>query len=644
MLPIRTGGAVGAAVFLLSVCIPVTGADASGANCSFQSHPDEFLLAESRAVQAVQQQALKLDRAMLMTMRAAGVQPVEPSSIPHRSFIDSEIFGKLAEMGVRPAPLSNDEEFLRRVTLDLTGRIPSPAAVREFLADADPDKRGALIAKLVASEAFTDKWTWWLGDLLQVNAAGTNVSRNINGRNAFQTWLRAKVSEGMSLREIAVQSVTASGNSYLMEEGATNFVINSITPGGPVQDQYDSMLSKTASTFLGLGYMDCLVCHNGRGHLDQLSLWGRTATRMEALRMAAFFSRQNLANHPESGNRESFFAGGRIVTDRATGNYALNTTNGNRPVRCAPGATVANNRCSATTTLDPEYMFTGAKPSGGASWRAAFAQQMVNDPMFARNLANRLWKEMFNLGLVDPVDTLDPARLDPNNPPPAPWDLQATHPVLLEKLAEELRRTDFNLREFLRLLAGSSAYQLSSRYSADWKVEYVPLFARHYPRRLEGEEIHDAIVTATGAVPAYTVQNLPGTVSWAMQLPDPLEPRSNGAVAAFMNVFLRGNRDSQQRSQSGSILQSLALMNDNFVLSRMKVAASPQLRAQAGNADVAAAVDELFLLFLGRKPVESERSQAVAALARASTAALRNTAVEDLAWVLVNKTEFLFSY
>lgn len=311
MLPIRTGGAVGAALFL---SISLSAAD--GANCSFQARSDEFLEAEARAVQSVQSRFRKLSTAL------RGAQTVDPSSIPHRSFIDSEIFGKLAAAGVRPAPLATDAEFLRRVTLDLTGRIPSPAAIRAFLADPDPDKRQTLVQRLLTSEEFNDKWTWWLGDLLQVNANATNVNRGVNGRNAFSVWLRAKVGEGLSLKDLAFQSVSATGNSYLMEEGATNFVINSITPGGPVQDQYDAMLSKTASTFLGLGYMDCLVCHSGRGHLDALSLWGRNSTRMEALRMAAFFSRQNIANHPEAGVRESFFAGARVVTDRATGNYA----------------------------------------------------------------------------------------------------------------------------------------------------------------------------------------------------------------------------------------------------------------------------------------------------------------------------------
>jgi hypothetical protein len=267
---------------------------------------------------------------------------------------------------------------------------------------------------------------------------------------------------------------------------------------------------------------------------------------------------------------------------------------------------------------------------------------MTADPMFARNLANRLWKHMFNMALAEPVDGLDPLRLDPANPPPAPWTFQATHPELLEKLAGELRQSYFNLREFLRVVAQSSAYQLSSRYDGEWKLEYVPLFARHYPRRLEGEEIHDAIARATGVFPAYTVQNY-DTVSSAIRLPEPVEPRSDRIGRDFMNAFQRGNRDTQQRSQAGSVLMQLALMNDPFVGNRIRASASPVLQA-ASRMNNAEAVEYLYRRFLARTPTPSESQTAVAALTRASTAAARNAAVEDLAWVLINKLEFLFSY
>ncbi|MCS7025855.1 MAG: DUF1549 and DUF1553 domain-containing protein [Bryobacteraceae bacterium] len=607
------------------------------ADCKFLIQPDEFLGAQARARLRPVESFAKLGRMV-------GVRNVDPQSIPRRNFIDDEIFGKLAQLGVRSAPLTTDAEFLRRVSLDLTGRIPSLEDFTSFLADTNPNKREALVDRLIASPEFIDKWTWWLGDLLQVNATATNVNRQINGRNAFYLWLRSMLSDNGSLKDIAYQAVTGSGNNYLMENGAANFVVASITPGGPIQDQYDTMLAKTTSTFLGMGYYDCILCHNGRGRLDQLSLWGRTATRIEAQRMAAFFARQRISNHPEANVRDSFFSGAFLVTDATTGDYVANTTNGNRPPRCAPNATVANNRCSAGINLQPEYHFSGRKPSPGRTWREEFAENMVWDPMFARNLANRLWKELFNLGLVDPVDTMDPARLDPNNPPPEPWTLQATHPHLLEKLAQRLVEENFQLKNFVKLLVMSSAYQLSSRYEGEWKLEYVPLFARHYPRRLEGEEIHDAILKATGTTASYTVQNFPYAVNWAMQLPDPLEPRSNGAVASFLNAFLRGNRDTQPRSQAGSILQQLNLMNDAFVLTRVKVGASPVLRELAARADAGSAVEELFIRFLGRRPSDRERAEGLKLFAASSQAAARNLAVEDLAWVLINKVEFVFSY
>jgi hypothetical protein len=320
------------------------------------------------------------------------------------------------------------------------------------------------------------------------------------------------------------------------------------------------------------------------------------------------------------------------------------------------GCVASDRSVPVTLTVQPEYR-DGSVP-GNANWRAAFAEKLVRDPMFARNFANRLWKAFFNLALADPVDALDPDRLDPNNPPPAPWTMQATHPQLLEKLAAFFNENNTDLRAMVRLLVQSSAYQLSSQYAGPWKLEYVTLFARHYPRRLDAEEIHDAIVKATGVLPQYSWPIVNGQtvargsplpqsapVNWAMQLPDVNEPRANtGNARDFMAAFYRGNRDTAQRSQSGSVLQQLYLMNDQTVTSRIKVAASPVLQAISNNSDNSTAVDEIFLTFLSRTPVQQEREAAVNHLIKARTAAERNLFLEDLAWVCINKIEFLFSY
>lgn len=613
------------------VCLSVTGYAQTGSqpDCTFRRDPDEYLTRQLRIHREVFDSTAKF---AVRASSAGGTANVHPSVQPRRNFIDDYIFGQLELRGISSAPIAGDEEFLRRVSLDLTGRIPAPSEIRAFAADTDEDKRDKVIERLLASEEFLDKWTMWFGDLLKNTSFPSNFDRQQDGRNSYHMWIRNSLKQDKTLQEFAFELITGAGNHFDLSAGAANFPIASKTPMGPIQDTYDTMLSMTASTFLGLGEMDCLLCHSGRGRLDQVNLWGSKVTRMEAWRMAAFFSRLNMPqrNVPITDRYYRSFD----VSDRAAGTYDLNTNWGNRPDRAA-----VNN----VRNLMPEYMGTGATPRDG-NWRAAFAENMVKDPMFARNFANRLWKEMFNLALVEPVDSMDPARLDPANPPEAPWTLQATHPDLLEKLAVFLKDYDYNPRGFLRAIAQTTAYQLSSRYDGEWKYQYVNSFARHYPRRLMAEEVHDAVAKATAMPGSYTVRGWETPIMWAMQLPEPAEPRSNGTVATFLNFFLRGNRDSMPRSTSLSILQQMNLMNDTLVLNRVRVAASPTLLAASRLGSDEQIFEELSLLFLSRKPTASEQRIALEYLAKARDANERTAFIEDLAWVLVNKPEFLFSY
>ena len=620
-----------------------SGRDAtSGQNCTFQADPSAFLLRESRARKAVYDRTVALT-AKLSTPRPldAGTSPdnqVIFDSIPHKNFIDDEIFSKMAAANVAPAPISTDEEFFRRITLDLTGRIPSSADVRAFLADTNPSKRSAVIDKLLFSPEFADKWTMWMGDLLENNATSVNFTRQINGRNAFYKFIWESVGGQASIKDAVFQILTATGNNF-DEPNPAGYILNGNAPGGPIDDTYDMLLYKSAKAFLGLGHYDCLLCHSGRGHLDQISVWGASTTRNQAENMAAFFSRTQFRVYgfPQGTSlvdqQASFYYQSYTVSDNTNGTYALPTTYGNRPNRLSTGG---------QKSVDPIYRL-GQTPASG-NWRAEFANNLVNDPMFAINFANRLWKQMFNLGLVDSVDQLDPARLDPNNPPPAPWDFQATHPVLLQRLAGQFAASGYNLREFLRLIAESSAYQLSSRYQGYWDPSSVTLFARHYPRRMDAEEVHDAIAKSTGVFTKYTVQGWGDPVVWAMQLPDTSEPRSNGTTGAFLNFFLRGNRDNVPRSQAVTVLQPAALMNDNFVMSKIHMTQSPTLQGVAKLTAPKDQLEEMFLTFLGRMPTQDERTAGMSLLTSAATAAQKNAALEDLGWALTNKLDFLFSY
>ncbi len=592
-------------------------------DCSLRANQDTVLAREAQARKRVYDSAAKFDGRR--TSDSFGVPAAE---IPRRNLVDDAIFDKLQQMGVPSAALSTDAEFIRRIYFDLTGHPPTPNQIRAFLEDSNPGKRGELIDQLLYSREFVDKWTMWLGDLMQNVAFPQNFDRQYFARNAYYEWMQLGLFNEKSLKDYAYEGISSTGNSYSTPSGGVNFALNGIVAMGPIQDRYDNLLRFTTTTFLGLSSYDCLLCHDGRRHLDQVNLWGSTRTRLEAQRMAAFFARTDMIK-PRVASTADFLYNSYDVTDRTTGNYDLNTNFGNRPDRVPIGA---------SRFLTPEYR-DGSAPEG--NWRSSFASLVVNDPLFAVNMANRIWKEFFGLALIDPMDSIDPARLDPANPPEAPWTLQATHPGLLLGLAEQMREGNFNLREFIRILVNSSAYQLSSRYSAEWKISYVPLFARHYPRRLEGEELHDSIVLATGVRTNYTIRGLNDTV-WAMQMPEPVEPRSNGSTLNFLVPFFRGNRDSQFRIQDGSIQQQLNLMNDPFVLNKVKVANSANMRAVAAITDDAKAVEELFLLYLNRMPDERERAVSLAFLGKAGSQ--RSTYLEDLAWALINKTDFLYNY
>jgi hypothetical protein len=596
-------------------------------NCSYQRDPQSFLDQERRAIREVNERTL-LYAAKGGARMAGRSRTVAAGDLPRRNFIDEEILGRLEREQVPVAALTTDKEFIRRIYLDLAGRLPTPEEYRRFMEDPSVSKRDGTIDTLLYSPDYVSRWATWLGDLVQKTRSAANVNQNVPGRNAMNDYLRAAVNNDKSFRDIAWELAAASGNNY--DTGAVNWSVRTITPGGPAQDRYDTAMIKLSTTFMGLGHYDCLACHDGRGHLDQLSLWGKSRARSETFRMAAHFARMNIAgrNVPNT----DFYSGSFDVNDRATGTYDLNTTFGNRPNRVRIGNLV---------NLTPEYR-DGKVPANGQNWRAAFADNMTADPMFARNGVNRMWKQLFQLALAEPVDNLDPARLDPDNPPAEPWAYQTAHPRLLQKLADQFVSSNFSMREMIRLIVTSTAYQLSSRYDGEWKLDYVPLYARHFARRLAAEEVHDTLSQASGNWANYTPQGFADTVRSAWRMPDPTEP--GGAASTLMTTFMRGNRDTQLRRQEGSILQSLTLLNDTYIRDRIRLTSSPNLRAVAGVANNSQVIDEVFLLYLGREPYDAEKTKALAAFAKATTAALRNATIEDLAWVLVNKVDFLINY
>ena len=254
--------------------------------------------------------------------------------------IDYYIFGAMRNAGVSPAPPTTDYEFIRRVTLDLTGRIPTPERVTAFVADTGADKRAKLIDELIAKPEWIDKWTMWLGDLYQNNSQSSQVRRYPTGVKAFNDYLRASLAANRPYNQIATDLITATGDdSYT--QGTLNLLVGGVVTGGPIQDIFDQQTANLATMFLGMGHVNCLLCHNGRGHLDTLSLWGSQQTRYSAWELASYVSHTQAKRTAVAGatGGAPYYWSVADNTAQARTDYPLNTTTGNRPARQPFGTT-----------------------------------------------------------------------------------------------------------------------------------------------------------------------------------------------------------------------------------------------------------------------------------------------------------------
>ncbi|HEY3055421.1 MAG TPA: DUF1549 domain-containing protein [Thermoanaerobaculia bacterium] len=536
------------------------------------------------------------------------------------NLVDKWIFAKMTADGVVPTTASSDEEFLRRVYLDLTGVSPDSTTVTSFLSDKTADKRSRKIDELLASDAFVDRWTMWFGDLVQNVIASTNVRLYYQGRNAYYSWIKDSIRSNKPYDQTVRELISGKGDSWAA--GQADYVVRQLQPNGPPQDTYDNLASHSGEKFLGMPLL-CLSCHNGFLHLEQVNTYLQTKKRSDFWGMAAFFSRTQarlIRNaDPNNPNARKY-----DVQDNTIGSYRLNTTDGNKSPR-----TPATGQ---SDTVPPAYLFTGEAPRTGEAYRDAYARILTADRQFARATVNYLWKEMFGVGIVEPTNAFDLNRLTGSN-------AQPTHPELLEDLTTSFISSGYNIRALLKTMATSNAYQLSAKYTPGaWSEAWVPYFARRYPRRLMSEALLDSVVKATGVGISINVQGL-GIVTKAMALPDTVEA-SRRPEGLLLNDFGRGNRDEVMRTNDGSIAQALSMMNNTIVTSRVKqvTQGSTVGKILASTTDPGSVADQIYLATLSRSPSATERQQAIDFL-RGGTLSQR---AEDLQWTLINSLEFLF--
>ncbi|MBK5292324.1 MAG: DUF1549 domain-containing protein [Acidobacteriia bacterium] len=545
------------------------------------------------------------------------------SSLPMapRNFVDQHIFGQMQRDKIPSAPLSNDYEFLRRITLDLTGRIPSTAAVREFVNDSDAAKRDKLIDKLLESDAFVEKWAYFFMDVFR---ASGKMGR---GQNLFHYWMKENLRVDRPYNEVAQDIIAASAKSNHVV-AASSVIAREHVQGKPQPDDgqdlamvhqldtHDELNVLYARTFLGIN-TSCISCHDGKGHLEKVNVWLSSKKRSEFYQTSAFLGNSRYLMYWEQGKPQS----GEFLIDDGNPGY---NTKGASMIRVP--------RFGGPNT--PAFFMTGEKPRPGVEPRVELGRMLTSHPQFARATANMFWWRLMGTGIVEPYDEFDLARQDPANVP-AGWELQPTHPELLDALAGDFRKNNHSLKHLMKTICRSNTYQLSARFDGAWKDSYSRYFARKFVRMLGAEELHDAITVATGKPGNFKFGDT--QVNMAMQLSG---PSGGGDLKYFMQTFGQSNRNNPPKILSGSALQPLLLMQSPVVNDRVLAAKDNRVQRLLDTyKEDPRLVEEMFLGTLSRLPSRQESE-----IAQAALAAGRVEAAQNLQWALINLTEFFFNY
>lgn len=497
--------------------------------------------------------------------------------------IDAHLARRWAAESVRPADRCDDAEFMRRVTLDLAGKIPAVADLHEFLDDTDPDKRRKLVDRLLESPAYVMNFSNVWRAIMMPEADSDLTVRFLVP--TFEAWLRKRLIDNAPydaiVREILTVPVDPRNamNPYQVEGGVTPISFYQAKQLKP-----ENLAAGTARIFLGVR-IECAQCHN-----HPFDDWKRE----QFWSYAAFFAGLERA---ADGQKNGVLNSIRELFDRRE---LLIPGTGQR--------------------VRPTYL-DGRRPDlkFRENARDLLADWMVSgeNPYFAKAAANRLWGHFFGVGIVNPIDDFTA-----DNPP--------SHPELLDLLAREFAANRFDVKFLIRAITASRAYQLSSRQT-DPSQQNPQLFARMALKGLTPEQLFDSIAQATGFYEPYSNRS-----SFAMP--------NNSPRAEFIQMFDNG-RDAVTERQT-TILQALALMNGQFVSDATSLEKSATLAALVGfpRMTTAERIESLYLAALSRRPRPDETDRLVRYVDSGGAAKDPGKALGDVFWALLNSSEFLLNH
>ena len=499
--------------------------------------------------------------------------PFESSAaLTPQNKIDELVFARLQELHIAPAHLCSDAVFVRRVYLDVIGTLPKATEAQQFILDHDPNKRAALIDRLLARDEYADYLTLKWGDVLRIKAEFP-INLWPNAAQSYHRWVHDAIRDNRPCDQFARQLLTASGSNFQMPPVNFYRAMQNRTPSGIAQT--------VALTLLG----------------ERAENWPSN----DLANLAVFFANVGYKATAEWKEEIIFF------NPASTNVGALNGS---------PCKAILPDGKKATLSPDQDP-------------RAVFADWLVKDPQFAKNIANRAWSWLLGRGIVQEPDDF---RAD--NPP--------SNPKLLAYLENEFVSSGYDFKHLYRQILNSKTYQLAAIPQCDSPAG--PANFAFYPlRRLDAEVLIDALDQLTGTNENYS-SAIPEPYTF---IPDNLRSIAlpDGSITSgFLEQFGRPSRDTgleSERNNHITAAQKLTLLNSTVM--QKKIESSRMIEFQnSTNRTPADITTGMYLGILSRFPTAAEQETAQEYFKKFGMS--RRQPTVDLAWALMNSTEFLYRH
>jgi len=510
------------------------------------------------------------------------------------SLLAKELYGATATVAPQPTAAVDDATFLRRISLDLTGELPTPEELTTFSLDPAIDKRTKAVERLLAKKEFGQNWARYWRDVIFYRR---KEDRALLSAPALVDYLTEQFNKGTSWDRIARDFITATG--AVTEQGSTAIIF------AQMADPADTT-AEVSRIFLGI-QIQCAQCHN-----HPTDRWKREQFH----ELAAFFPRIGI-RPDKSGARPSFSV---VSFDKPRGKRAPGAT---EPATLEHYMPDLKDPKAKGTLMQPVFFATGQKLELGLTdvqRRGRLADWMTGsgDRWFAKAYVNRIWSELVGKGFFDPVDDMGPDR-------------KPIAPQTFEYLASQFVASGHDVKWLFKVITATEAYQRQGRSRKD---SGAAPYAAGCPQRLRADQLYNALTTALGidesqVAPTANGPNLKNLKNQARN-----NPRFR------MNLTFGYDPSLRREEVGGSIPQALFLMNSpelNRAINGHPPAGSlGKLLAQVS--DNEAVTVELYLRCLAREPKKQELASC---LAHVRSAGERIAGFEDVLWALINSTEFL---